>query len=139
MSRDSQARLSREKMNWIRGFRGAVTMQLHRSVWRRPADAQFDYPPGPMLSKVEVWVPDSGPLRPSRPVVSRPFARGPVRGTPMRYTRFEKARIIGARALQISMGSPILIDVPGGVVDPIEIAWIEFNSGAIPITVKREV
>ena len=56
----------------------------------------------------------------------------------MRYTRFEKARIIGARALQISMGSPILIDVPAGVVDPIEIAWIEFNSGAIPITVKRE-
>ncbi len=43
----------------------------------------------------------------------------------MRYTRFEKARIIGARALQISMGSPILIDVPSGVVDPIEIAWIE--------------
>ncbi len=36
----------------------------------------------------------------------------------MRYTRFEKARIIGARALQISMGSPILIDVPSGVVDP---------------------
>ena len=56
----------------------------------------------------------------------------------MRYTRFEKARIIGARALQISMGSPILIDVPTGLVDPIEIAWIEFNSEAIPITVKRE-
>src|SRR5881628_126359 len=93
---------------------------------------------GRKLSKVEVWVPDSGPLRPSRPIGSRPFARGPVRGTPMRYTRFEKARIIGARALQISMGSPILIDVPGGVVDPIEIAWVEFNSGAIPITVKRD-
>lgn len=57
----------------------------------------------------------------------------------MRYTRFEKARIIGARALQISMGSPILLDVPAGAVDPIEIAWLEFNSGAIPITVKREL
>jgi len=56
----------------------------------------------------------------------------------MRYTRFEKARIIGARALQISMGSPILLDVPGGMVDPIEIAWLEFDSGAIPITVKRD-
>ncbi len=56
----------------------------------------------------------------------------------MQYTRFEKARIIGARALQISMGSPILIDVPLGAVDPIEIAWMEFDSGAIPITVKRE-
>ena len=57
----------------------------------------------------------------------------------MRYTRFEKARIIGARALQISMGAPIVIDIPTGMVDPIEIAWTEFNANAIPITVKREL
>ncbi len=57
----------------------------------------------------------------------------------MRYTRFEKARIIGARALQISMGAPIVVDLPAGLVDPIEIAWSEFNGGAIPITVKREL
>ena len=57
----------------------------------------------------------------------------------MRYTRFEKARIIGARALQISMGAPIVIDIPSGMVDPIEIAWSEFNGDAIPITVKREL
>lgn len=62
----------------------------------------------------------------------------PGRGTPLRYTRFEKARIIGARALQISMGAPIVVDLPAGLVDPIEIAWSEFNAGAIPITVKRE-
>ena len=90
-----------------------------------------------MLSKVEVGVPDSGRLRPSLPLETS-FARGLARGPAMRYTRFEKARIIGARALQISMGSPILIDLPTGAVDPIEIAWIEFNSGAIPLTVKRE-
>ncbi|HYM39806.1 MAG TPA: DNA-directed RNA polymerase subunit K [Thermoplasmata archaeon] len=57
----------------------------------------------------------------------------------MRYTRFEKARIIGARALQISMGAPIVIDIPSGMVDPIEIAWTEFDASAIPITVKREL
>jgi DNA-directed RNA polymerase subunit K len=57
----------------------------------------------------------------------------------LRYTRFEKARIIGARALQISMGAPIVIDIPLGMVDPIEIAWTEFNEDAIPITVKREL
>jgi DNA-directed RNA polymerase subunit K len=56
----------------------------------------------------------------------------------MQYTRFEKARIIGARALQISMGSPILIDVSADLIDPIEIAWAEFDTGAIPITVKRQ-
>ena len=54
------------------------------------------------------------------------------------YTRFERARIIGARALQISMGAPILLEVPKGVVDPIEIAEVEFEKGVIPITVKRE-
>ena len=58
---------------------------------------------------------------------------------PMNYTRFERARIIGARALQIAMGAPILIDVPKPVVDPIEIATIEFNREVIPITVKREL
>jgi len=56
----------------------------------------------------------------------------------VRYTRFERARIIGARALQISMGAPILLEVPAGVVDPIEIAEIEFTKGVIPITVKRD-
>ena len=55
----------------------------------------------------------------------------------MKYTRFEKARIIGARALQISMGAPSLIKIPKGVISPIEIAMLEFNEDAIPITVKR--
>ncbi len=57
----------------------------------------------------------------------------------MKYTRFERARIIGARALQISMGAPILLDVPRGLVDPIEIATLEFERTVIPITVKREL
>lgn len=55
----------------------------------------------------------------------------------MKYTRFEKARIIGARALQISMGAPSLIKIPKGVIEPIEIAMLEFKEDAIPITVKR--
>lgn len=57
----------------------------------------------------------------------------------MKYTRFERARIIGARALQIAMGAPILLDVPRGLVDPIEIATLEFARAVIPITVKREL
>lgn len=54
-----------------------------------------------------------------------------------KYTRFEKARIIGARALQISMGAPSLIDIPEDVIFPIDIAMLEFKEEAIPITVKR--
>jgi DNA-directed RNA polymerase subunit K len=53
------------------------------------------------------------------------------------YTRFERARILGARALQVSLGAPILIDVPPSLVDPVEIAEREFAAGRIPITVRR--
>jgi DNA-directed RNA polymerase subunit K len=49
------------------------------------------------------------------------------------YTRFEKARIVGARALQIAMGAPILIKTKEK--DCIKIALEELESGIIPITV----
>lgn len=58
---------------------------------------------------------------------------------PMKYTRFERARIIGARALQIDMGAPVIINLPKGEMDPIRIAEEEFDKGVIPITVKRDV
>jgi len=52
------------------------------------------------------------------------------------YTRYERARIVGARALQIAMGAPILIQ--DSRREPIEIALEELRQGVIPITVKRE-
>ncbi len=52
------------------------------------------------------------------------------------YTRYERARIIGARALQISMGAPLLIRTSR--IDPLEIALEEFQQNVIPITVKRK-
>lgn len=54
------------------------------------------------------------------------------------YTKFEKARIIGARALQVSMGAPVIIDVPASFIDPVDIAMLEFENNLIPITIKRE-
>ena len=53
----------------------------------------------------------------------------------MIYTRYERARIIGARALQISMGAPILVRTTK--IDPLEIALAEFAENMVPITVKR--
>jgi len=53
------------------------------------------------------------------------------------YTRFERARILGARALQLSLGAPILTDVPPTLIDPVTIAEREFEAGVIPITVRR--
>ena len=59
-----------------------------------------------------------------------------------KYTKYEEARIIGSRALQISMGAPFLLkldekDLIKIRYDPIEIAIKEFDEGVLPITVKR--
>jgi len=53
------------------------------------------------------------------------------------YTRYERARIIGARALQISMGAPVLVKTRK--TEPLEIALDEFERDVIPITVKRKL
>ena len=60
----------------------------------------------------------------------------------MQFTKYEKARIIGARALQISMGAPILIKIDKKILEsvnynPVLIAKKEFESGIMPITIKR--
>jgi len=56
---------------------------------------------------------------------------------PPKLTRFERARIVGARALQIAMGAPILIEVPGVRASPIDIALQELDTGILPITIRR--
>ncbi|HDN81849.1 MAG: DNA-directed RNA polymerase subunit K [Methanomicrobia archaeon] len=54
----------------------------------------------------------------------------------MKLTRYETARILGARALQISMGAPVLIKTKEK--NSIKIALEEFKKGVIPLTVLRE-
>ncbi|MCJ7714793.1 DNA-directed RNA polymerase subunit K [Candidatus Bathyarchaeota archaeon] len=56
---------------------------------------------------------------------------------PPKLTRFEKARIVGARSLQISMGAPILIEINETDTSPIDIAVKELNAKILPITVRR--
>tara|TARA_Y100000034_G_scaffold106056_1_gene134476 strand:- start:785 stop:994 length:210 start_codon:yes stop_codon:yes gene_type:complete len=53
------------------------------------------------------------------------------------FTKFEKARIIGARALQISMGAPLLIKRPKNEYNTVILAKTELETGVLPITVKR--
>ncbi len=60
----------------------------------------------------------------------------------MKFTKFEEARVIGARALQISMGAPLLIKSEKEVFEsitysPIELAKLEFKKNVLPITIKR--
>ncbi len=59
-----------------------------------------------------------------------------------KFTKYERAQMIGARALQISMGAPFkikLTDAELSVIkyNPIEIAKIEFDKGVIPLRVVR--
>jgi len=58
---------------------------------------------------------------------------------PIFLTRYEKARIVGARALQISFGAPILVEKPKNLIDPIKIALIELKSKILPLTIRREL
>ena len=58
------------------------------------------------------------------------------------HTKYEQARIIGARALQISMGAPFMVKLGDEELrklgyNPVEIAKIEFAKGLIPIAVKK--
>ena len=46
---------------------------------------------------------------------------------------------MGARALQVAMGAPVLIEVPEEMGNPIDIALLEFEKEAIPITVVRRL
>jgi DNA-directed RNA polymerase subunit K len=52
------------------------------------------------------------------------------------YTKFEVARLVGARALQIKMGAPILVKVPKTMERPLDIARLELAQGILPITIK---
>lgn len=52
-------------------------------------------------------------------------------------TRFERARIIGARALQLALGAPPLIPIRPDLKDPISMAKAELEAKALPISIRR--
>lgn len=56
----------------------------------------------------------------------------------MQHTRFEKARIIGARALQITMGATPLIKNRKNLTNVVDIAVKEYDKGVIPINALRD-
>ena len=51
-------------------------------------------------------------------------------------TKFERARVLGTRALQISMNAPVMVELEGET-DPLQIALKELRARKIPITVRR--
>jgi DNA-directed RNA polymerases I, II, and III subunit RPABC2 len=56
---------------------------------------------------------------------------------PLSLTRFEKARITGARSLQLSLGAPALVAITAGITDSISLAVAELKAKALPISIRR--
>jgi DNA-directed RNA polymerase subunit K/omega len=61
-----------------------------------------------------------------------------VKVGPIFLTRYEKARIVGARALQLSFGAPLLVEKPKEMIDPIKLALLELKAGILPLTIRRD-
>ena len=60
------------------------------------------------------------------------------------FTKYEKARILGARALQLAMNAPLLLkiseeDLQKINYDVLKIAEIELDSGVLPISIKKPI
>ena len=58
------------------------------------------------------------------------------------FTKYEKARMLGSRALQLAMGAPFLVKISDKELEeikfnPVEIAKREFDAGVLPISVRR--
>ena len=51
-------------------------------------------------------------------------------------TKYERARVLGTRALQISMGAPVMVELEGET-DPLQIAMKELKAQKIPIIIRR--
>ncbi|KAJ4800287.1 hypothetical protein LUZ62_051533 [Rhynchospora pubera] len=59
-----------------------------------------------------------------------------IRKTSKYMTKYERARILGTRALQISMNAPVMVELEGET-DPLEIAMKELRERKIPFTIRR--
>lgn len=62
----------------------------------------------------------------------------------VKFTKYERARMIGSRALQISQGAPFEVKISKKRLEelkynPVEIAKLEFEAGVIPISIKKPV
>ena len=65
--------------------------------------------------------------------------KGKIKLGPPTLTRFEKARIMGARALQLSLGAPPFIEIPSSAKTSLDIALAELEQRIIPIVIRRRL
>ena len=66
-----------------------------------------------------------------------PVEKGRITIGPPTLTRFERARIMGARALQLSLGAPTFISIPETAGTSLDIALEELDQRVLPIVIRR--
>jgi DNA-directed RNA polymerase I, II, and III subunit RPABC2 len=71
------------------------------------------------------------------PVEIKLPGKGKIQMGPPTLTRFEKARIVGARSLQLSLGAPPFIEIPKTARSSLDIAMVELDRKVIPIIIRR--
>ncbi len=78
------------------------------------------------------------PSKAGRKATRKPSLEGfEIKIGPPKLTRFEKARIVGARSLQLAMGAPPFVTVDKSLRDPIAIATAEMEEGGLPVSIRR--
>ena len=97
-----------------------------------PDPDKHDLPPAEQIVRAEKRKSLETGLDRERKKMGIPFG-------PKWLTRFEKARIIGARALQISMGAPILVDTKTAPSGLFALAEHELKAGNLPMTLRRSL
>ena len=72
------------------------------------------------------------PSKSGKKTLKKPLLEGfVIKVGPPKLTRFEKARIVGARSLQLAMGAPAFVTIEKSLRDPITIASAELEEGGL--------
>ncbi|POS85327.1 hypothetical protein EPUL_003324 [Erysiphe pulchra] len=102
-------------------------------------DEAFDTNPSKALASIDPSVVVSGDPAAAKRAEKEPINKkipSDQRTTTPYMTKYERARILGTRALQISMNAPVLVDLEGET-DPLQIAIKELRERKVPLIVRR--
>ena len=115
-------------------------------TYRKLIEKNVDNPTEPLTDKEQTNLENRIKEIEEREVVERvdehdpveiPCEKGKITIGPPTLTRFEKARIMGARALQLSLGAPPFITIPKNARISLDISMEELEKKVIPITIRR--
>lgn len=95
------------------------------------------FPLLPTIPRARVSSPQKNKRKKAKTIEQETIGTFQVMIGPPRLTRFEKARIIGARSLQLALGAPPFVKVTQDMHNPIDIAISELDQKVLPINIRR--